>query len=179
MEQQATAKPFDDCYWVIPGRLLAGEYPGTQTPWQSPVKLARLLDAGITYFLDLTSKKDPLKSYAKPLQTLAARRGISVIHSRRPISDMSCPSTEQMREILDEIDNALAVAHNVYVHCWGGVGRTGTVVGCYLVRGGATGDEALQRVAELFSTMSRVKRHFNPQSPQTQAQMEFVRGWNR
>ena len=35
----------------------------------------------------------------------------------------------------------------VYVHCWGGIGRTGTVVGCWLVRHGMTGDEALAEFA--------------------------------
>ncbi|MBA3406233.1 MAG: dual specificity protein phosphatase family protein [Gemmatimonadaceae bacterium] len=36
--------------------------------------------------------------------------------------------------------------HSIYVHCWGGVGRTGTVVGCYIVRHGRTGDDALGEV---------------------------------
>lgn len=171
-------KPFDDCYWVIRGALLAGEYPGAPLPWQARAKLNRLLDFGITYFVDLTSRKDPLKPYAAQLRNLAAARGISVVHSRKSIPDRGCPTGELMREILDEIDRAMAAGHKVYVHCWGGVGRTGTVVGCFLVRGGVQREEALDRLAQLYGAMSRVKRHFNPRSPETDEQRAFVSGWS-
>ena len=39
-----------------------------------------------------------------------------------------------MLAVLDAIDIALCEGHGVYIHCWGGVGRTGTVVGCWLKR---------------------------------------------
>ena len=170
-------KPFEDSYWVVPGGLLAGEYPGGMV-WQARAKLNRLLDFGITYFVDLTSKADPLRSYAKQLRTLAEARKMSVVYSRRSIPDRSCPSTELMREILDEIDAALSKGHCVYVHCWGGVGRTGTVVGCHLVRGGAKGEEALTRLAQMYGTVSRLKRHFNPRSPETEEQRAFIQRWS-
>src|SRR3712207_6971239 len=35
-----------------------------------------------------------------------------------------------------------------YVHCWGGIGRTGTVVGCYLVEHGMDGEQAIAAIAE-------------------------------
>ena len=54
-----------------------------------------------------------------------------------------------MRAILDRIDAELADGQVVYVHCWGGHGRTGTVVGCWLVRRGAVPKAALARIAEL------------------------------
>lgn len=47
---------------------------------------------------------------------------------------MRTPTVDQMRAILDAIDRAAGSI--VYVHCWGGHGRTGTVAGCYLVRHG-------------------------------------------
>jgi hypothetical protein len=173
----AATKPFDDCYWVVPGKLLAGEYPGSPLPWQSRIKLLRLLDAGITYYLDLTSKKDPLKPYAKQLRELATAKGITVTYSRKSIPDRGCPSKELMREILDEIDGAIAGGHRVYVHCWGGVGRTGTVIGCHLVRGGAQGEAALEQLGQLFGNMSRLKRTMNPRSPETNKQRSFVAEW--
>ena len=36
-----------------------------------------------------------------------------------------------------------------YVHCWGGIGRTGTLVGCYLVRRGMAGSDAIVELARL------------------------------
>ena len=66
-----------------------------------------------------------------------------------PIHDVSTPTQAQMARILDAIDAALAVGHAVYLHCYGGIGRTGTVVGCYLVRHGMDGEEALAEIARL------------------------------
>ena len=76
---------------------------------------------------------------------------------------------------LDAIDEALDAGRNVYVHCWGGIGRTGTVVGCWLVRHGMTGDEALAEIAERWRGMEKRYRH--PRSPQTAQQRAYVRNW--
>jgi hypothetical protein len=39
--------PFPKSYWVIPGRLLAGAYPGAKDPAEAAGKLKALFDAGI------------------------------------------------------------------------------------------------------------------------------------
>jgi hypothetical protein len=64
-------------------------------------------------------------------------------YRRCTIVDFGVPSPQEMTAILDVLDAALAAGRVVYLHCWGGVGRTGTVVGCYLVRHGMRGEEAL------------------------------------
>jgi hypothetical protein len=168
-------KPYDNSYWVIPNRLLAGEYPAELARDPAIDKLRRVIDAGITYFLDLTSPWDPLRPYEPLLNEAGA--GEKVVYSRRAIRDMGCPTSDTMRGILDEIDAALEDGHNVYVHCWGGIGRTGTVVGCHFVRRGHSGDAALAEVARLYLTMSRKKTRQFPDSPQTDRQRAFVRDW--
>ena len=70
--------------------------------------------------------------------------------------------------MLDTIDQALAAGHTMYVHCWGGVGRTGTVVGCHLVRHGQQGTAALHALARRWQTVAKRPRH--PCSPETEAQ---------
>jgi len=61
----------------------------------------------------------------------------------------------------------------VYVHCLGGIGRTGTVVGCYLVRHGLPGEEALEHLQNL--------RKETPdwwfQSPESSAQKNMILDW--
>jgi protein-tyrosine phosphatase len=68
---------------------------------------------------------------------------------RAPIQDFGIPTTAQMREALDLLDAAIARGHRVYLHCYAGIGRTGTVVGCYLVRHGLGGRAALDEIAAL------------------------------
>jgi protein-tyrosine phosphatase len=61
----------------------------------------------------------------------------------------------------------------VYVHCWGGFGRTGTVVGCHLVRHGRSGAAALARLNEL----RRETPYAAHPSPEREAQRALVRSW--
>jgi len=169
-----TDKPIPDSYWVNPGQLLAGEYPRNLDDASSRVKLQRLLEAGVTFFLDLTEAGESgLAPYADLLQAEAAALGQTAEHQRLSIPDVSVPSVARMRRILDTIDEQLAAGKVVYVHCWGGVGRTATVVGCHLVRHGLSGEEALARIAELRAATPKAGRP----SPETPAQVQMVLHW--
>ncbi len=135
-----------------------------------------LLTAGIDHFIDLTETRDGLEPYAAIAQEEARRLGVNIAHERHPIADLSVPrSPDEMTAILDAIDAALDGGKTVYVHCWGGVGRTGTVVGCWLVRHGRTGDEALGQIAEWWQGVEKV--HRKPESPETPQQFRYVREW--
>jgi protein-tyrosine phosphatase len=80
------------------------------------------------------------------------------------MADGSPPaSVEAMDRILDEID-AARVGGDVVVACMGGVGRTGTVAACALVRAGRPADEAIEVI--------RALRH--PTAVETVAQERFV-----
>jgi protein-tyrosine phosphatase len=168
--------PVPNSYWVQPRKLLAGEYPGALAGERSWLKLRPLLDAGVTFFLDLTHAGE-LEPYAPLLEAEAARTGARLVHRRLPIRDVSVPATPQeMVTILDTIDQAIADGHVVYVHCWGGIGRTGTVVGCHLVRHGLGGEAALVEVDRLFRTMA--KGPYRNRSPETDEQEDWVRNWS-
>lgn len=172
-DYEAPAAPHD-AYWVSPGRLLAGPYPGAKDRAQAEGKLNDFLDLGVTCFIDLTEEGE-LEPYGELLRTLAARRGTEVAHVRMPICDVDVPPAERMREIQEAITGALAGLEMVYVHCWGGVGRTGTVIGCYLVQNeGHTGEEALATLERLRASTQRAHR----QSPETSQQRDIVRTWN-
>ena len=166
-------RPNTNTYWVEAGRILAGEYPRDLDEETSRAKLRAYLDAGVTFFLDLTEEGE-LSPYRELLDEACGGR--AVVHRRMPIPDLGVPpSAAAMAEILDGIDGALDEGHTVYVHCWGGVGRTGTVVGCYLVRRGMSGEEALATIAWHWTTMQ--KRHRRRRSPETDEQCEWVRQW--
>lgn len=171
-----SARPHPNCYWVEPGRLLAGEYPGASQVAAARQKLRLLLAAGVTFFLDLTSPDDGLAPYAELLAAEALAADLAVHYRRMAIPDYSVPSVAQMAQTLDVIDEALAADQVVYVHCWGGVGRTGTVIGCYLVRHGCRGEAALAQIAHWWQTVEKRDRH--PHSPETPAQQQMVRTWH-
>lgn len=172
--------PHPDSYWLPGLPVCAGSYPFDAKPEAGRAKLAACLGAGITCFLDLTEAHEALVPYETELRAMAAERGLSIEYRRLPVKDNGVPTPERMREILDAIDAATAAGQKVYVHCRGGVGRTGTAVGAYLVRRGAGGEDALRQVQALFETMSpwKVARHRAWGSPQTEPQRAFVRGWS-
>ena len=164
--------PIPDSYWVVPGRLLAGEYPGAQDAAAARRKLRLFLTAGFTFFLDLTEECE-LEPYAPALFEEAAARHLAVEHCRMPIPDLDTPQPAEVTRILDTIDAAITAGRRVYVHCWGGIGRTGTIVGCYLVRHGLSGDQALGEIARRRQGTPDAHRD----APETYAQRERVRSW--
>src|SRR5262245_25008061 len=83
--------PIDDSYWLVPGRLLAGEYPGAKTKTEARRKLRSFLDVGVNFFLDLTEEDEGLEPYAPLLQEEAISRDRGVVYQRLPIPDMDVP----------------------------------------------------------------------------------------
>jgi protein-tyrosine phosphatase len=72
---------------------------------------------------------------------------------------------------LGDLDDLLASGKTVYVHCVGGLGRTGTIVGRYLVEKGlAPPEDAVALLAVLRAGTDRP----SSDSPQTEAQRLLV-----
>jgi hypothetical protein len=157
--------PTPESYRVAEG-LLAGPYPGSLDPAAAMRRLRAFSRHGVTVFVDLTHPADPLEPYERWLAP-ASRR---VSH---PIVDMGTTTVPHMTRILDDVDAAIASGGSAYVHCWGGLGRTGTVVGCWLVRHGLDGGDAIARIAELRRDLADAF----VASPQTAAQCAMVSAW--
>jgi len=169
--------PIAGSYWVQDG-FLAGDYPGGWARYEGQARLHKLLRARVTFFLDLTRRREKdLQPYDTLLYREAQALGRRVRYMRVPIPDYATPTVDQMRQLLDLLDAALAAAraagHRIYLHCYAGVGRTGTVVGCFLVRHGWSGPAALDQIVEL-------RRELDPEghpSPITSQQRALVRDW--
>lgn len=109
-------------WWVLPGQLLAGEYPGAKTP----------------------------EIYLDALEELEEGRSSRLVkYSGYPIPDMSVVDQDGYDAIVGYIRGELADGRVVYVHCWGGMGRTTTVIGALLIDGGLDYAATITRIAEL------------------------------
>jgi hypothetical protein len=162
-------RPLANSYWVLPGSLLAGEHPCVAGDADCRGRLQRLLDTGIDAFVDLT--------HAGEGPEYRALLPPDVAYRRLPIVDAQIPSgPAQMHDIQSHLQELLARGRHVYVHCRAGIGRTGTVIGCYLVEQGLDGVAALRQLNGLWGQSARSASW--PQVPQTVEQAEFVRRWS-
>jgi hypothetical protein len=159
--------PIPESY-LVAERLLAGEYPGAPDPGTAERRLRVFADGGVTMFVDLTHPADALAPYEHLL-------GAGMGRIAHPIVDLGTTTVPHMMRILDDVDAALADDRSVYVHCWGGIGRTGTVVGCWLVRHGLDDGDPVRTIARL----RRRTTDAWAASPQTAAQRAMVTGWKR
>lgn len=164
--------PIRHCYWVVPNKFLAGEYPRNLDDASSQEKIAALIDGGVTAFIDLTEEDEGLQPYSQMLEAYDSK-GISYL--RFPIQDLSTPRTKgQATAILDAIDRHIEAGKTVYLHCWGGVGRTGVIVGCWLARHGFPGDLALIRLRALWQQCPKSAYR---RSPETEEQEQYIIQW--
>ncbi len=172
----ALARPHGNCYWVIPGRLLAGEHPGAIAPAEGAARIDALLAIGVRQFIDLTAEHEGPARYVTVLLERAAVQAIRVTHVRHAIGDFDMPAPALMRAALDAIYVALRAGETIYLHCRAGVGRTGTVVGCLLREQGFDANDARAVIDRKWQAMEKRARH--PNSPETCEQVAFVERWS-
>lgn len=151
---------------------MAGEYPGSYTEELTRKRSLALIRTGVDLVVDLTQPGDS-RPYWDIMQEEAEQLWSGVQRVNFPINDFGTPSRDQMERILDAIDGAIRSGKLVYVHCLAGIGRTGTVVGCHLVRRGNTGAEALDQITTLRSNTSS----WWHRSPENQDQVDFILNW--
>jgi Dual specificity phosphatase, catalytic domain len=167
-EKYSENRPIADCYWVIPGRLLAGEYPIGNDYTDARARLARFREAGINYFIDLTENGE-MPAYRHLLQ-------VHTKYTNSPIADCSVPSgAAQIQGLIAEIRAAIESRRFIYLHCRAGIGRTGLVAGCYLADEGGNGKAAIKELNKLWRQSERSLSW--PRVPQTPEQANYIRRW--
>ena len=137
----------DRGHWLEPDRLLGCAYPRREAA------LAALACQGIALLINLHQR--PHHPHR------LARHALAELHL--PVADFTAPSPDQLTRGVEAIEHALATGQRVAVHCGGGLGRTGTLLTCYLVHRGLSPADAIARV-----------RQVRPGSVETRAQVAAV-----
>lgn len=122
---------------------------------------------GVRHFIDLTEEWE-LHPYSHLLPT-----GTSYL--RYAVRDKDTPkSIESVHQLIDEIEYLEQLDGYTYIHCWGGVGRTGTIIACYLARqmDEPDSDRALAEMRCHYAMMPKSTRR---DAPETKGQVDFVR----
>lgn len=171
--------PFPNSYWLEPERILCGEYPRDFEETSEHEKMSQILKSGVRVFLDLTEEGEK-----KPYRHIAEEKAIQLGFStsdlefhRHSIPDVSVPGKRAVMEaILRTVRLTRQRGQVIYIHCWGGKGRTGTVAGC------ALNDlfqlEGEKALTELGKRWQACAKSLHSDSPETDEQRGYVREWN-
>lgn len=162
-------------YVVEPGKIYAGPIPSSPEPDEIAKVLEHPINKwGVRCFINLMEENETNQQGQSFNSYIEAAKAINaeVQMLRLPIRDYTAPTSEFMKKILDAVDAEIANDRPVYVHCWGGLGRTGVVVGCWLRRHGEK--DPLKKLQELRAMASNSHR----ESPQSEDQYSLIRSWS-
>ncbi len=149
----------------LPGRLLMGPAPGL-TNLDAELRSLRQ-DQAVVRLVCLLEAHEREALGLQDLLPMAEAAGISACLF--PISDGSVPeSTEALDALVKELLDGLGAGDTVFLHCWSGLGRTGTVAAACLIAQGMGAREAIQ-----------VVRHSRPGAVESAGQEAFLAAYAR
>ncbi|MEK7413352.1 MAG: phosphotransferase [Planctomycetota bacterium] len=106
--------------------------------------LQRLRELGVDRILCLLSNEELAWAGVADLQATAAARGFTF--RQEPLLDQAPPSVAEAGALVAWLDQGMREGKTTVVHCFGGLGRAGTIAACLLVHRGDTARRAIDTV---------------------------------
>lgn len=162
------SRPIYQSYYLGTCNVFGGEYPGDKQRSNAEAKIKQMVHFGVRHFVDLTEEGE-LVPYSQLLPQ-------SCTYTRLPIRDVSTP--KDIYEACQYVKNINEFSRRndgyVYIHCWGGVGRTGVISACWLAENmeGLSFEKVMERLRSCFTSMPKSAYRT---IPDTRQQEEFIR----
>ena len=179
-------RPLYQSYYLKTRNIFAGEYPGDKYDEKAQTKINQMVHFGVRHFIDLTEEGE-LRPYSHLLPKCCT-------YTRFPIRDVNVPDSVECVSILIAHIQELSKRNNgyVYIHCWGGVGRTGTIVGCYLaedikkssydqsIAGDVLTENVMGKLRYCFSQMPKSSHRVTPETKEQEVFIKkYIEGINQ
>lgn len=125
-------------YWIIPGTIGGMQKPGLLSDEEEDIR--RLSAINVDFLVSLTMKPVELWKY----------RGSKIIGLHFPIKDMGAPEVKATYLFFSSLIPQLKKGKSAIFHCKAGIGRTGTMLACYLIMEGNTAPKSIEIVRSIF-----------------------------
>jgi len=141
--------PTPESNWVVKGKLIAGAFPGFTEDDKNEESLTHILNSGVTTFVCLQKEFDPdiseeawrknygLRPYLKDVEKMIQSKErypklattiekAAFVHEK--IRDCDVTDDATTLRLAKKLVKAIYDGEVIYLHCWGGHGRTGIIV---------------------------------------------------
>jgi len=175
--KQVHAGPIAESNWAIPDVLIAGAYPGSLSLEEAKKKTRALVECGVSLFLNLLDRgernrfnpyDEHIRNHSSDLQKPLP------VYVWLPIQDQHVADDQNLLPVLLKLLQCLRQPQPplIYVHCWGGHGRTGTIISLLL---GALYDLEADLALALCNAYHSQRVVRKSRSPQAAAQFDQVK----
>ena len=145
--------------WLVDGKIAGHSAP------ESDDDLHYLKSMGIKALVRMAEIE---KARVTPIQL--KRLGFTDCHE--PVADFTPPDQSQIDRMITFIRKSVSEGRPTGVSCGAGIGRTGTILTCYLVQNGLTADQAIEQMIRKRGT--DIETHDQKEAVRTYAKSVYA-----